>query len=174
MLQFDLRKSSRRCHASDRAFEPGEVFYSALIELPDGGSERRDFGIDQWEEPTEDCLGWWRAKVPERDQGKVYWAPRSVLLSYFEHTLEHEATRDIAYVVGLLLVQKRHLTLIDDGEQPELLHLHQRSEKRDFHVPVVDLAPDRLAAIQQELAERLFMDEPVDLDEVGNHEEEMS
>ena len=162
-MNFDVKKSTRKCYEDQQEFQPGEVFYSSLLETADGVTERRDFCCQHWEQPESDqCLGWWKAQVPVRDSGKVYWAPRHVLLSYFEHTLKQQSTQDLAYVTALLLVQKKILVMYDDGEHPQHMKLLNRLDRTEHLVPVQDLDPQRIEVIQDELAERLFMDEPVD------------
>ncbi|MEL7497973.1 MAG: hypothetical protein AAFN77_10210 [Planctomycetota bacterium] len=161
MLNFDFKKSSRKCYEDDKDFSPGDVFYSALVELDDGDIERRDFCRDHWNEPGEDCVGWWKARVPETGKGKIYWAPRNVLLSFFNHVLENPETQDVAYVTALVLVQKKIL-VIDDEPDRSFMRLRNRLDKTDYDVPVCDIEGDRLVRIQAELAERLFMDEPID------------
>ena len=161
MLNFEVKKSSRKCFENQKDFSPGEVFYSALIEREDGDSERRDYCAEHWSEQPEHCIGWWKSKVPETGKGKVYWAPRKVLLSYFQHVLDNPDYADIAFVTGLVLVQRKVLTTDDDGD-PSVMQLINRVDKVSYAVPVCEVEPDRLATIQAELAEKLFTDELID------------
>lgn len=168
MLNFDFKKSSRKCYKSEREFQPGDEFYSALIDGGDGSTERRDYSVEHWGDgPPEDCIGWWKSSVPELGKGRVYWAPRKVLLSYFEHVQTNSQTIDTAFVTGLLLAQKKILTIVDENSDDENLVLYCRSTKSTYTVPVANVLPLRLKEIQDELSERLFMDQPVadDFDE---------
>jgi len=61
------------------------------------------------------------------------------MVAYFKHVLKNPATADVAFVIALLLSQKRILK-------------------------VPEIAPARLMEIQDELSERLFMDQPADLE----------
>lgn len=160
MLDFDFKKSSRKCYESEREFQPGEAFFSALLECDDGSSERRDFSVDHWSGPPKECIGWWKSSVPELGKRRVYWAPKKVLLAYFEHVQTSPKTVDIAFVTGLLLAQKKILTIVDADDEVSLV-LHCRSSNTTYTVPVADVAPARLAEIQNELSDRLFMDQPV-------------
>jgi len=63
-------------------------------------------------------------------------------------------------VTGLLLAQKKILTIVDADDEVSLV-LHCRSSNTTYTVPVADVAPARLAEIQNELSDRLFMDQPV-------------
>ena len=163
MLSFDFKKSSRKCSQSDREFASGEEFYSALLETNEG-TERNDYSQEHWEGPPENCIGWWKSRMPERGKGKIYWAPRDVLVSYFEHVLGQPNSQDIAFVVALLLIQKKIMAEYDDGIDDSVIQLRNNVSKADYKVPVMELEPQRLNEIQKELAQRLFMDEPVDPD----------
>ncbi len=164
MVNFDFKKSSRKCFDTERSFQPGEEYISVLVELSQGETERRDFGMEVWSGPPEDCIGWWKCCVPELGKGKVYWAPKSILLAYFNHVNESPETSDIAFVTALLLSQKRILKLQDNGGDESIICLKDASSKAVFEVAVVDIEPPRLREIQNELSERLFMDQPFDVD----------
>lgn len=164
MLQFDFRKSGRRCTNCEREFKPGEELFSALVECDDGSTERHDICESDWAGPTEDHIGWWKSRIPEIGKGRVYWAPKHVLLSYFEHVYGQPASADIAFVTSLLLIQKKILTQESDDIDDEKMRLKDRSSKNYYDVAVVDIPPERLSVIQQELSERLFMDQPEDAD----------
>lgn len=161
MLNFEIKKSMRKCSRTGRDFEPGEVFVSALIENEDASTTRMDFGVDQWEETPEDCIGWWKSQVPESGKGKIYWAPRNVMLAFFKHVLGQAAAQDVAYVTALLLVQKKFLGLVDDGAT-ETMTVRDRNDNENYAVPIIDVDVVRLAEIQELLAEQLFMDEPIE------------
>jgi hypothetical protein len=165
MLNFDFKKSSRKCSESERTLLPGEHFFSALVDSGDD-TERKDFCEEAWQGPPEDCIGWWKAKIPEAGKGRVYWAPRHVLLAYFEHVNGQANQDDIAFITGSLLTQKKILTLEDSYEEDgrEYMQLKNRKNNESHQVVVIDVQPQRLAEIQEELAERLFMDEPYDAD----------
>jgi hypothetical protein len=173
MPEFDFKRSSKRCSATERTLAPGEEYVSALLETDDG-MQRLDFGLDHWNEPPDHCIGWWRAKVPDATEGKVYWAPDEVLRAFYQNVRTAPGHEDIAYVMTLLMVQKRLLKLeefidTDDGQRMAVLDRH---EKETFEVPVVDLAPDRLAEIQDELGEKLFTDQPMELGDTGDEPDE--
>ena len=144
-----------------------------LIDCQDGSTERRDYGIDHWEGPSEDCIGWWRARVPDLGKGRVFWAPKNVLLAYFEHVQNRPETVDLAFVTGLLLVQKKILSILDENDSAENLVLYCRSKKATYTLPVVEISSKRLQEIQDELSERLFMDQPIE-DEAGEDDSQDS
>jgi hypothetical protein len=164
MLNFDFKKSSRKCFVCDREFQPGEELYSVLVERDDGTTERRDYSVENWPGPQEDHIGWWKSRVPEIGKGRIFWAPKAVLLSYFEHVHGQAASADIAFVTALLLLQKKILTLEADGDDDSTMRVRDRNTNTLFEVNVVEIEPGRLTEIQNELSERLFMDQPDGVD----------
>jgi hypothetical protein len=166
MQQFDFRRGGKKCSVTERLLEPGETYWSALIELADGQTSRLDFSDDSWEGPGDDCIGFWRQQVPDLDTGKVYWAPKSVLLSYFKHQLEKNQN-EAAFVMSLLLLQKRILTHKDtiDAEEGRYSILLDRKDGETFEVPEVDISDDQVVSIQNELGEHLFSNQPIIADE---------
>jgi hypothetical protein len=162
MIEFDFKRSSRRCHRTERDLKPGEVYYSALVEQ---GEEfvRLDFSESAWEGPPEGALGWWRSRIPERDAQRVYWAPSDVLLAYFQELETRPEKAATRYVMALLLQQKRLLALRDvrvgPNGQRELV-LHSARLKADFVVPDIPPAPQQLREIQETLTASLFTDQP--------------
>lgn len=120
---------------------------------------RKDVAMSEFESPPENCVGWWKSKVPDLEQGKVYWAPKDVLLNYFNHLIENNHVQH-AYVMAILLLQKKHLRLQDtvaDGDS-QIMQLQNPSTKETFEVTVVDVATEHITEIQNELAEKLFTD----------------
>ena len=157
MLNFDFKRTNRKCSASDRPFERGEEFVSALVDV-DGELVRKDFALKSWKEPPENCIGWWKSRMPDLDKGRVYWAPTDVLLAYFEHLIEQPDSQDAAYVMAVLLVRRRtlHMVETDETTEPPTLIVHHRKTGTDYRVTAVDIPSHRITEIQDELAEHLF------------------
>ncbi len=156
-MQFDFRRGGKKCSQCETAFSPGQAFVSALIEQDDGRTVRLDFCCDHWRESEQECIGFWNQTMPDLTTGKVYWAPRDVLLSYFEHLIDSDQ-KEIAYVMSLVLLRKKMLTAKTrfDDESGTGQIVVDRSTSRSWEVPDVDVAPDRIARIQDELSQNLF------------------
>ena len=161
MVDFEFKRSSRQCSVSNRAINRGEAFYSVLLEQGEGELHRSDISTEAWAGPPEGCVGWWRSTVPNLEKGRVYWAPNEVLLAFFQHVSTQTEHLDTAYVMGLLLVRKRILqwkeTIERDGQS--FLRLVNAKTDTDFEIHQLDLTPQRTAAIQRDLAEKLFTDQ---------------
>ena len=145
----------------------GEEFYSVLI--AEGAQVvRRDFSTEAWEGPPEECLGWWKATVPDPKSTKMQWAPNEVMLHYFEDLAQQREKRETRYVLALLLLRRKVFRLQpddvesdDSGDtQPdsseEVLSVYCATNDASYQVRVV--VPDEMksAEIQNELAELLF------------------
>ncbi len=108
--------------------------------------------------------------MPEVGPGRVFWAPREVLISYFRYVMGQPDKTDTAYVTALLLMQKKILTIEEQPLENDANHLYlvNRKDKLEFKVPVIDIDPVRLQQIQLELEEKLFLDQPC----IAEHEQD--
>ena len=159
MLNFDFQRSSRRCAVSGREFDVGEKYFSVLLD-DEGELVRQDVATDKWDGPPENCIGWWQSRVPDLAKGKVYWAPRDVLISFFEKLVEQGRDPDKTYIMAILLIQKRYLKLLDTtpSETGESMQLINQSSRTNYEVGVCDVDAERANEIQTEFAEKLFTD----------------
>lgn len=160
MQQYDFRRAGKKCAIGERPLMPGEVYYSALVELPDGQLSRVDYSEEHWD-PEGEFVGSWKQQVSDLETGKVYWAPPEVLLAYFKHQLEKQQ-HELAFVMSLLLLQKRILQFkesIDDDEGTVSILAAGRSSEI-FEVRDIEIGADKTQTIQQELAEHLFSSQP--------------
>lgn len=159
MQDFDFKRCTRICHATEKEIGAGEKYVSAIVEEGDE-IVRRDFAEDQWSDPPEGCIGWWRSQVPVLEKGKIYWAPNRVLMAYFESVATKPEQENVTYVMGLLLVRKRILQWKDtiEKEEKEFMILRHTSSKSNFEVEVMDIPSEQIQSIQNELAEQLFTD----------------
>ena len=110
---------------------------------------------------AEGAIGWWKQTVPQLESGKIYWAPDEVLLSYFRSLMKLPQQAEAAYVMALLMVQKRLLTLKDSVLEDETkLVLRERKSGEIFEVIQQNIAPERIKQLEEELCENLFSDQP--------------
>lgn len=159
MIDFDFKRSSRKCAVSGRRFNVGEEFHSILVE-ENGQFVRKDVSAEDWNGPPENCIGWWKSKIPDLAEGQVFWAPKDVLLAFFQHLADSGKELDTTYVMAVLLVQKKHLRLLDTitRDDREFMLLTNNSTKEKFEVVVTPISNERIRLIQDELTEKLFTD----------------
>ncbi len=157
MVEFDITRCSRKCAATDRDLQAGEICYSALV--PDGDQVvRRDYSAEAWQGPPEDAIGWWKSIVVDPNAKKMHWAPSDVMLNYFVQLADNPAAEDTRYVLALLLVRKRILRnegTEKDASGRDVLVLYSPRQECEHRVPEVLPSAERVAAIQDELAQLL-------------------
>ena len=166
MMDFQIKRSGRRCHATDRELKPGEEFISELVPGDSGGAtdfQRHDYCLEAWQGPADDSIGWWRSRIPKLDSGRVYWAPGDVLREYVSRLHQAAECRAQAYVMAMLLVRKRLMRMEGqetDDEGQAWLVVRDSSSREEYRVAVMELSAPERDAIQQEFAEQLFTDQP--------------
>jgi hypothetical protein len=157
MIDYDIQRCTRKCAATGRELNVGEICYSAL--LAEGAAVvRRDYAAESWHSPPENTIGWWKTTIVDPHAGRMHWAPSDVMLHYFERLLEDPTADDARYVLALLLVRRRVLRVEGHEQDPagrETLVLYCSRNEAQYRVAEVMPTPDRAAAIQQQLAELL-------------------
>ncbi len=169
LLDFEVQRCTRRCAATDRALEPGDVCYSVL-EASGAEVIRKDFCHEGWTGPPEGALGWWKSRIPEPTAKKIKLAPNEILLELFDQLAERPEQQDLHYVLTLLLVRRRVLRLgmANDelGESDNEIDRYEANKmvvycpKRDatYEVSVEMPSGERIDEIQQQLSDLLIAD----------------
>ena len=158
MQEFSIQRSSRKCHKGDRSFDPGERYYSAVLQR---GRElvRQDFSKEHWHGPPDKTIGWWVSQMPTKRAGKLTLAPTVVLLDALEKLCEQPGDGDLAYLLAVLLLRRRILTeqISEPSEDaPTHMQLTHSSSGREFFVPLNIPTPDRTEALHQKLIDLLY------------------
>jgi hypothetical protein len=170
LLDFEVQRCTRRCAATDRALDPGDVCYSVL-EIDGADVVRKDFCADGWSGASEAAFGWWKSRIPEPTAKKIKLAPNDVLLELFDQLAERPDQQDLRYVLMLLLVRRRVLRIdVAHGElktmsganvcgnEPETMIVFCPKRDASFEVIVSMPSGDRIDEIQQQLSELLIAD----------------
>jgi hypothetical protein len=159
MIDFDIQRCSRRCSVTGRELAAGEACFSAVV--AEGGQVvRRDYAAEAWTGPPEGVIGWWKTVVVDPSAGRMHWAPSDVMLNYFERLADDPAGADDRYVMALLLVRRR-IARVEANEKnatgENVLVIYCPRNEQTYRVPETSPTPERVAAIQQHLAELLQM-----------------
>ena len=64
MHQYEIPNNSRRCSVSGRELQPGEAYFSAVIDTVTG-LVRRDYAPEHWEGPPADAVASWQGRLPQ-------------------------------------------------------------------------------------------------------------
>lgn len=158
VFEFEIQKCTRRCAETSRDLKPGDVFYSTLH---GEGTQvvRRDYAEEAWKGPPEDAIGWWKSKVPDPSARTVHWAPNDVMLHFFDELDRRQDSQDTRYILTLLMIRRRVVRLEDtehDEQGREVMVVYCPGNETEYRVSVVTPSPQRIAEIQQELANLLF------------------
>lgn len=160
MIDFEVQRFTRRCRKTNREFQPGDVYYSALV-ASGADVQRWDYAADAWDAPPEGTIGWWKSRVPDAQSQTTHWAPSDVVLHYFEQLEKQPEKIDVRYVLALWMVRRRVVRLEEiekDDAGCEQLVLYCPRNEQEYRAAVATPDEPRIAAIQQELAELLFAD----------------
>jgi hypothetical protein len=156
LLDFEVQRCTRRCAATDRALEPGDVCYS-LLEISGADVIRKDFCAEAWNGAPAGTFGWWKSRVPEPTAKKIKLAPNDVLLELFDQLGEQPDQADLRYVLTLLLIRRRLLRL-EDASQREIMSVYCPKRDASYDVTVNMPTGARIDEIQQQLSELLIAD----------------
>ncbi|QDT69847.1 hypothetical protein MalM25_27890 [Planctomycetes bacterium MalM25] len=162
-IDYPVRRPTRRCEASDRDLKPGERFVSVLMNEA-GEVTRRDYAAERWTAPPEGAIAWWRSQMPAR--GDAEPAPREALLGLLDEWADHPEQTSARYVLALLLVRRRVLSVQADsflsglrGEEQDkpsdVLQLVCRERDDPFEIAVAPPSAEEAPEIQQRLSELL-------------------
>jgi hypothetical protein len=157
--EYEVQRCSRQCAATGRTLAEGEPFYSVLIARP-VGLQRLDYAVESWAGPPDECVAWWRARVPRADEHRVRLAPGEVLLQLFLELEGRAEQAALRYVLGLLLMRRRIMRLEEtptDDAGRWLVLVHPRDESV-HRVRVCELTDAQIEALQAEVSRLLFAD----------------
>ncbi len=159
LLDFEVQRCTRRCAATERALEPGDLCYSVL-EVQGADVVRKDYCPEGWSGAPEGAFGWWKARIPEATAKKIKLAPNDVLLELFDQLGNSPDQADLRYVLTLLLIRRRVLRIDLSANDNDQNQMTVYCPKRDasFDVAVHMPTGDRIDEIQNQLSELLIAD----------------
>ena len=154
MTDYQIQPSSRRCSATGRELQPGERYYSVLVE-EEGKFVRKDYSAEAWRGAPDGAFSFWMGRLAPPQSKRRQPIDDEMLLECFqrlEGELEPNRIR-FRYVVALLLMRRRRLKFEEtrqDGSQEVLVLRCTRTSVRH---PVVNpgLTNEELATVQDEV-----------------------
>ena len=159
LLDFEVRSCSRVCAQSGKALLPSEVYFSVL-EVEEAETVRRDYAAEAWQGPPKGSLGWWRSRVPSKNE-KPKLAPTEVMLNLFIALAGKPNDVQFRYLLGLLLIRRRVLrreeASCDDAGQEVLTVFVPRRDQR-FELLVDEPNQEQAEKIQQRMIDLLYGD----------------
>jgi hypothetical protein len=109
--EYKINRTTRRCSVGNRVLEPGEYYYSVVIE-GDEDFKRIDIAADAWKGPPDNCIGHWKNRVPLPEEKTRELAPPEVLIEILRSMTEPSQIK-MRYLLALMLLRKRHLKPVE-------------------------------------------------------------
>ena len=162
MAEWDIKKAYGKCFGTDREFEIGEEFFTALVEV-EGGFERRDYSIEYWSEHKPEVFYFWKTKLPDPEEKKKLFIDDNMLRMFFDR-LEDQQEEDkinFRFVLMLVLMRKRLLryegTEIKDDK--EVWTLKVTGEKRMVEVTNPHLSEDKIESLTGQIGQIMQLED---------------
>ncbi len=165
---WSIRSRAHTCSITERKFEDGEEFYTAIFPDPESsGYLRQDFCIEAWNdkpEPWQQPFSFWKSTyevaVAEDKQEVVAKESAEDLLSrLIEEDLSH--TENVRYILAIMLERKKLLKETDTQHTPSgILRIYEHKKLGEIYIvrdPNIPLS--EIESVQKEVSELLDNEE---------------
>ncbi|MBV6498959.1 MAG: hypothetical protein CJBNEKGG_01190 [Prosthecobacter sp.] len=161
MIQnWSIRSRATHCALSERPFEEGEVFHTAIYFDPEAnGYVRRDVAIDVWPQEIAERrpIAYWRTTyTPNVVEAKPEVTSKESAMALLQRFIEEDdpMTENARYILALMLERKRILspTATKEVDGNRMLFYENKKTGEVFIVRDPELRLDELAAVQDEVA----------------------
>ena len=157
-MEYRVKPISKTCAVTGEPLTPGAIVHSVLVEH-EGETVRLDFSQVGWNGPPSGTIAQWRATVPPPADDKPKPLDADSLLDHFQQMLEdaNPAQEQLCYVMALLLLQKRRLSLDGSRIDGDIAYLQLSGSRGEGPYEVRDqqLAADEVASLQIRLTDQL-------------------
>ncbi len=153
-MDYQIQPCSRKCAITGRELQPGEKYFSALLER-DRQFVREDYSVEGWKGPPTGAYSFWTGKVPHPSQPQRPKFDDDALEECFlrlDGNFE-PGKLNFRYVVALLLIRRKRYKLddsfVEDGiEKIRIKHMRTG----DLHELVrPHLNDDEILRVQNEV-----------------------
>jgi hypothetical protein len=114
VTDYQIQSSTRRCAVTGRELQPGERYYSVLLE--EGGSfVRKDYSREAWTGPPPGAFSFWQGRLPTGTAPRRPPIDDDLLVECFTR-LEGELEPNrlsFRFVLALLLIRRKRFRLED-------------------------------------------------------------
>jgi len=154
MTEYQIQPNTRRCATTGRDLQPGETYYTALLEAG-GQFVRQDYSAEAWSGPPQGAFSFWSGRVPTATEARKPKVDDDLLLECFERLEgQIEPSRvSFRYVVALLLMRRKRLKFEEaktEGEHEVLLLRCARTGAK-HQVVNPGLTAEEMTAVQEEV-----------------------
>jgi len=153
-MDYQIQPNSRRCASTGRELQPGERYFTALLE-EDHKFVRKDFCPEAWQGPPAGAFGFWTGRVTSATDKVKPRFDDDLLEDCFQRLAgQTEPSRvNFRYVVALLLMRRRRLryetSTMENGIETMTLRCLRTNEKHAVVNP--QLSDDEMAQVQEEV-----------------------
>jgi hypothetical protein len=158
--EWQIGTSRKVCAVCRKNFNAGEEYFSGLVETPEGFS-RQDYCTGCWGPHRAEFFSFWKARVPlpveEPSRPKFIGTERMIELFRRLDGETDERRQNFRYVLGLILLRKRRLRLVDvkrSGEG-EVLVLRESGAAAVHNLPDPRLTDEEIADLSGQINEVL-------------------
>ena len=161
MDEWEIDKPLGQCYGTGKTIEPGEEYFSTLVEA-EHGLQRRDFCADYWENEKPAVFCYWKTKLPHPDQKKQILVDDEMLMAFFER-LENETEQEkinFRFVLALILMRKKRLKYDSSKteDDKEIWKLKITGEKETVEVIDPNLGDEQIEQLTSQIGEILQTD----------------
>ena len=154
MTDYQIQPHTRRCTATGRELQPGERYYTALLEEGDQ-FVRQDFSSEAWQGPPAGAFSFWTGRVPETNEPNKPRFDDDVLEECFTRLeVQTEPSRlNFRYVVALLLIRRKRFRFEQTIEEDGIEKLQMSNIRTgDRHLVMnPQLTDEQMAEVQSEV-----------------------
>ena len=154
MTEYQIQANSRRCTITGRELQPGEKYFSVLLDEA-GKFVRRDYSVDAWTGPPAGTFSFWTGRVPGQEESRRPRIDDDLLVDCFQR-LEGQTEPDrlnFRYVIALLLMRRKRFKFEEARVQGdrEILTLRCARTKALYQVVNPRLTEEEMEAVQEEV-----------------------
>jgi hypothetical protein len=158
MIDYHIQPSTRRCTLTGRELQPGERYYSVLVDEA-GRFLRKDYSVEAWQGPPPEAFSFWMGRVAAAQGARRPSIDDELLMDCFvrlEGQLE-PGRCNFRYVLALLLMRQRRLKFEEarheDGQEVLILRCVRKGARHTVVNP--GLTEEQMAAVQDEVFQAL-------------------
>jgi hypothetical protein len=110
MVDWEIKKPLGFCYGTEEQIQPGQSFYSALVET-ETGFERRDYCQEYWQQHEPKVYCFWVSRLPDPDEKKNMFIDDDMLMAFFERLAQETDPEKLnfRFVIMLILMRKKKL-----------------------------------------------------------------
>jgi hypothetical protein len=161
MIDYQIQPNTRRCSITGRELQPGERFFSVLLD-EDSQFVRKDFSAEVWQGPPEGAFSFWAGRVAAPQARRRPPIDDDLLLDCF-HRLEGQlepSKVNFRYVLALLLMRRRRLRIEETRQDGDTEILVVRCTRTGTRQDVVNpcLSDEEMTTVQDDVFQALGWD----------------